>query len=112
MSSSPSVSSPPAGHHRSGHRSQRTTATLHGKAELGGGGSITSCSFEYAIAADYKPWAKPNPSAETAPCLNGAGETVGTVAKPIESTTALHAPIQGIQAGATYHYRVSLTNGG
>lgn len=90
---------------------ERNSATLHARAGLGGGGSVTNCRFEYAIAAEYKPWAEPEPYTATAPCLNAAGETVGTTGKPIEGTTALHALIGGIHAGDTFDFRVSLTNG-
>jgi len=90
---------------------ERNTATLHARAALGGGSNITKCRFEYSIAADYKPWAEPEPYAATAPCLNSADETVGTTGKPIEGTTALHAPIAGLHAGDTFHFRISLSNG-
>ncbi len=89
---------------------ERNSATLHAKASLAGGSHITKCQFEYAIAAAYRPSAEPEPYTDTAPCLNNAGETVGTGAAPIEGATELHAPIQGIHAGDTFHFRISLTN--
>ena len=90
---------------------ERNSANLHAKAGLGGGSDITGCRFEYTIAAEYKPWAEPEPYTATAPCLNSAGETVGTSGNPIAATTALHASAAGLHAGDTFHFRIALTNG-
>jgi len=99
---------------------ERNSATLHAKAVPNGGGPITDCHFEYVAEGDYRPSMddpfstegpyNSGPSAGTAPCINGLGETVGSVGTPIEALTEVHAPIK-IQAGNTYHYRISLTNG-
>ena len=89
----------------------RTTAALHGEAQLGGGTPVEACRFEYVAAPEYEPWADhPYAKGATAPCLNSSGEEVGTPAEPIEAPTELHAPLSTIHAGTTYHFRLSLTN--
>jgi hypothetical protein len=90
----------------------RTTAELHATAELAEGDKIPSCRFEYIPTAELHLWELERSyaaHAATVPCLNEAGETVGTSGHPIEETTLLHAPVT-IAAGTTYRYRLSLAN--
>lgn len=100
----------------------RTAATLHATVEPAGGAAITHCHFSYVADSDYRPqdddpFSAEEPynsglSAATAPCLNSAGEEVGTEANPITATTeseSIHAPVT-LRAGTAYHYRISVSN--
>jgi hypothetical protein len=92
----------------------RTAALLSAQAApTAAGEEITKCAFEFVGQADYKPW-EDNPyatgaTAGIAPCLNAAGETVGTPGEPIVASTALHANLTGLHAGNEYHWRLSIT---
>ena len=68
------------------------------------GANVTECSFEYGLARDEY-------SLGSLPCLNTANEQVGTVSKPIESTTEVHAKLTGLTPEAAYHYRIVVRNG-
>ena len=93
---------------------KRTAADLHAQVSPGiGGEEIKQCRFEYVDNADFKAWAddpySSGPTAGTAPCLNGAGEAVGTPANPITAATELHANLTGLIAQSKYHWRISVT---
>jgi hypothetical protein len=72
-----------------------TSATLTGEVGTGGGGSVTSCQFQYGVDITY---------GQTAACLDSANTEVGTPGNPITSATQVHADIAGLTAETTYHY--------
>jgi hypothetical protein len=98
---------------------RRDAATLAASADPNGGGDVTSCHFSAIPTAEYKGWEDDpyaGPTSATAPCLNEAGETVGTPAHPIASPTAIHGALAippGISppAGIPFRWRVSVANG-
>jgi hypothetical protein len=65
------------------------------------GGEVTTCRFQYGRSKTY---------GRTLPCLNGAGEEVGTESTPITETIQLHAEASGLKPGATYHFRLRARN--
>ncbi len=69
-----------------------TTATVSGHADPAGGGSITTCEFEYGTETPY---------GQSAPC---------TLAPPIVGATDVSANLTGLTAGVTYHYRLAVFN--
>ena len=69
-----------------------TEATLHGTVNPEGQ-TVTECGFEYGPSEEY---------GQSVPCQ----ETVGSGAAPV----AVHARLQGLQGGLTYHYRVFARN--
>jgi hypothetical protein len=73
---------------------------VHGKVDPKGT-SVTHCEFQYGESEAY---------GQEAPCLNGSGEEVGTEAHPIVTPTEVHADLDPINGGATYHFRLRLGN--
>jgi hypothetical protein len=76
------------------------SAVLHGMIDPKGE-SVTFCRFQHGPSKSY---------GENLPCLNESGEEVGTEAKPITALTHLHAPLENLEAGVTYHYRLRARN--
>jgi Fibronectin type III domain len=72
----------------------QTTATL-GASVNPNGGEVTGCKLEYGKTEDY---------GSSAPCSPSPGSG--------RSPVAVSAAIKGLEANATYHFRVSATNGG
>jgi hypothetical protein len=70
-----------------------TTATLNGT--VNPNGATTTAQFEYGLTTDY-------------------GSVASVTLSPANGTTgqAVSASISGLQAGQTYHYRLSATNSG
>jgi hypothetical protein len=93
---------------------KRTTAELRATAELAAGEEVTACRFEYIASSEYHLYRGEDvryagSTAGAAPCLDEAGEEVGTPEHPLKATAQLHAPTT-LTAGTTYHYRLSLAN--
>jgi hypothetical protein len=80
------------------------SALLHGTVNPKGG-EVTTCRFQYGASKAY---------GRSLPCLNGAGEEVGTPSDPLTGTSAiaLHAPLEGLKAGTTYHFRLRAVDTG
>jgi hypothetical protein len=68
-------------------------ATLEGTVDPEGS-TVTECVFEYGTTTEY---------GHSAPCEETVGG--GTSAVPV------HAPVEGLAGGATYHYRIFARNG-
>jgi DNA-binding beta-propeller fold protein YncE len=81
---------------------EATSATADGSVDPKGT-PVTSCAFQYGPTAAY--------GAE-APCLDGAGEEVGTAANPIITPTAVHGSLVGLPSGAVQHFRLRVGNQG
>lgn len=77
-----------------------TEATLEGRIDPKGT-AVPQCAFQYGPTTSY---------GQTVPCLNEAGEEVGTQAHPITTATNVHADLEGLAGGAHYHYRLHATN--
>ena len=62
------------------------------------GGEVTTCAFQAGPSTSY---------GRRLPCLNEAGDEVGAPGNPpITGPTQVHAPLEGLDAGTTYHYRL------
>ena len=70
-----------------------TGADLEGSVDPDGAGAITACEFRYGEDTGY--------SDGSVPCTPGG---------PISSPTSVNAHIGGLISGATYHYRLFVTN--
>jgi len=81
------------------------SATLNGIVDPEGV-ALTTCEFEYVAQEQYEP-AAPNPYAAggTAACVPDPAE-IGSIAVPVE----VHASINGLAPGSTYHFRVRAEN--
>jgi len=79
-----------------------TSAVLHGTVNPEGT-PVTSCHFQFGSTKTY---------GGNLSCLDEAGDPVGTELNPLtgNSPIALHAPLEGLQAGTTYHYRLRARN--
>jgi hypothetical protein len=81
---------------------QPTSATLNGSVDPAGGGSVTSCQFEYVDDADYNVSATdPYSAGGTASC---------SPSTPYASATPVSADISNLQPNTTYHYRLDAGN--
>lgn len=83
---------------------EETSATVHGEVDPAGGGSVTSCEFEYIAEAEYKQYAEdPFAGGQSAPCAP---------ATPYNAPTAASAVIDLLLLpSTTYHVRIAATNG-
>jgi Subtilase family/NHL repeat len=72
----------------------RTSATLNATVNPNGG-TLSVCTFEYGETTSY---------GKTASC--------SSLPEPGESPVAVSAPITGLTAGTTYHFRIVATNAG
>ena len=70
----------------------QTTATLNATVNPNGG-EVSKCEFEYGETISY---------GKTAPCVPSPGAG--------EAAVAVSAPISGLTANTTYHFRISATN--
>ena len=73
---------------------KQTTATLHASVNPNGA-NVSDCRFEYGTGTSY---------GSSAPCSPAPGS--GT------SPVGVSAPIEGLSANATYHFRIVATNAG
>lgn len=87
------------------HTSATLTATVNPSGiKLNEG--TQGCRFEWVEAALYEPAAaNPYAAGHTVPCDKSAAE-IGNGGSPVE----VQAPITGLEAGKTYHYRLVATN--
>jgi phosphodiesterase/alkaline phosphatase D-like protein len=79
----------------------QTTETL-GATVNPNGGNVTKCEFEYASTAYYEAHGKTYESTESCASLPGNG----SISVPVS------APVTGLTANTTYHFRISATNAG
>jgi hypothetical protein len=77
-----------------------TTATVRGVVNRSST-PVTHCEFQYGEGEAY---------GQESACVNGAGEVVGTPAKPISSEVEVHADLTGLAGGVGYHFRLRLGN--
>jgi len=71
----------------------QTSATLTGHVDLGGGGEVTVCHFEYGTDTSY-----------------GSGSLPCEPAAPLSSATDVTAKLSGLTSETTYHYRLYAKN--
>ncbi|HTT95746.1 MAG TPA: hypothetical protein VMF55_13820 [Solirubrobacterales bacterium] len=79
---------------------EATTSTAHGTVDPKST-PVTRCTFQYGPTTTY---------GEEVPCLNVAGERVGTVAHPITTSTAVHGALTGLASGSVAHFRLRVAN--
>ena len=59
--------------------------------------NVTDCAFHYG-------------SGQRAPCLNPAGEEIGTKSKPISAPVKAHADVEGLEGGTGYSFYVHVAD--
>ncbi len=80
-----------------------TSATVHGRVELAGGGPITECHVQYALNDSYT-----GPSAKSETCT--PDPNAGPPASNFGTDTDVSAELKGLETGVTYHVRVAAKN--
>jgi hypothetical protein len=78
-----------------------TTATVNGRIDPKSGGNATRCFFRVGKTTSY---------GQNVPCLNASEVEVGTETDPISGPTEVHADLDGLEGGSTYHYTLRAFN--
>jgi NHL repeat len=78
-----------------------TTATVNGSVDPKTGGKVTRCFFRVGLTTSY---------GENVPCLDSGGVEVGTELSPIEAPTQVHADLEGLEGGSSYHFTLRAFN--
>jgi hypothetical protein len=77
-----------------------TSAMVHGSVDPKDS-PVERCVFQFGLSSSY---------GQEVPCLNGAGEVVGTPSDPITVPTEVHADLTGLGGGSVYHFRLRVVN--